>query len=195
MSRFVSLKASSRLLNRRATVLTTASTMRRMASTYPTSHAKIENPGKTQGYVNNEYIDSGASKWIDLHDPATNNLVTRVPQSTPEELTAAVDAAEEAFKTFKNSSILSRQQIAFNFVKLIRENWDRLAASITLEQGKTLPDARATFCVVFRSLKLPATSLRIFLVNSWRSPRTWKLKCTVNHWVLSRPFAHSTSQQ
>lgn len=158
MSRFVSLKASSRLLNRRATVLTTASTMRRMASTYPTSHAKIENPGKTQGYVNNEYIDSGASKWIDLHDPATNNLVTRVPQSTPEELTAAVDAAEEAFKTFKNSSILSRQQIAFNFVKLIRENWDRLAASITLEQGKTLPDAKGD---VLRGLQVAEAACNV----------------------------------
>lgn len=114
----------------------------RMTSSYPSSHAKIENPQDTKGYVNNEYVASKATKWIDIHDPATNNLVTRVPQSTPEELTAAVDAAEEAFKTFKKTTVLARQQILFNYVRLIRENWDHLAALITVEQGKTLADAR-----------------------------------------------------
>lgn len=106
------------------------------------SHNKIENPPTTKYFVNNEALESKTTQWIDVHDPATNYLVSRVPQSTPEELKAAVDAAEAAFKTYKNTSILSRQQIAFNFVRLIRENWDRLAASITLEQGKTFADAK-----------------------------------------------------
>jgi malonate-semialdehyde dehydrogenase (acetylating)/methylmalonate-semialdehyde dehydrogenase len=38
--------------------------------------------------------------------------------------------------------LLHRQQIMFKYTHLIRENWDRLAASITLEQGKTFGDAR-----------------------------------------------------
>lgn len=134
-------RAGSRLfrLNR---IQATPLMMRMKYSSYPTSHAKIEQPANTTGYVNNEPVESKTDTWIDLHDPATNNLVSRVPQSTPEELTAAVDAAAEAFKSFKNTSVLARQQIAFNFVRLIRENWDRLAASITLEQGKTFPDAK-----------------------------------------------------
>jgi malonate-semialdehyde dehydrogenase (acetylating)/methylmalonate-semialdehyde dehydrogenase len=37
---------------------------------------------------------------------------------------------------------MARQQIIFKFTQLVRENWDRLAASITLEQGKTFPDAK-----------------------------------------------------
>jgi malonate-semialdehyde dehydrogenase (acetylating) / methylmalonate-semialdehyde dehydrogenase len=46
----------------------------------------------------------------------------------------------------------------FNFVRLIRENWDRLAASITLEQGKTLADARGD---VLRGLQVAETACGI----------------------------------
>jgi len=92
--------------------------------------------------LDNKFINSKATQWIDLHDPATNNLVTRVPQSTDEELKAAVDSAEKAFPAWRATSLLARQQIMFKYVALIREHWDRLAASITLEQGKTFADAR-----------------------------------------------------
>lgn len=129
-----------------------------MISNFPKSHAKIENPVDTKGYVNNQYVTSKASKWIDLHDPATNHLVTRVPQSTPEELTAAVDAAQEAFHSFQNTSVLARQQILFNYVRLIRENWDNLASLITIEQGKTLADAKGD---VLRGLQVAEAATAI----------------------------------
>lgn len=87
-------------------------------------------------------MPSDAEKFIELHDPATNNLVTRVPQMTDAELEAAVQSAKKAFPAWRNTSVLARQQIMFKFVNLVRENWDRLAASITLEQGKTFADAK-----------------------------------------------------
>ena len=46
----------------------------------------------------------------------------------------------------------------FRFVALIRENWDRLAASITLEQGKTFADARGD---VLRGLQVAKTACGI----------------------------------
>lgn len=128
------------------------------AQAYPTSHERIESPPDTQNFLNNQLVASNATQWIDLHDPATNNLVTRVPQSTTEELTAAVDSAEKAFKTWRETSLLHRQQIMFKFVALIRENWDRLAASITLEQGKTFADARGD---VLRGLQVAETACGI----------------------------------
>ena len=109
---------------------------------YPMNHEKIKNPPNTKWFVDNEMVESKTTQWIDLHDPATNNLVTRVPQSTEDELKAAVDSAAKAFPAWKATSLLTRQQVMFKFVALIRENWDRLAASITLEQGKTFADAK-----------------------------------------------------
>ncbi|OBT60698.1 methylmalonate-semialdehyde dehydrogenase [Pseudogymnoascus sp. 23342-1-I1] len=111
-------------------------------TSYPTSHEKIQSPGDTPFFIDNKFVASSTSEFIDLHDPATNNLVTRVPQNTDEELRAAVASAQAAFPGWRATSIVTRQQIMFKFVQLIRENWDRLAASITLEQGKVVSDAR-----------------------------------------------------
>ncbi|KAK2065907.1 methylmalonate-semialdehyde dehydrogenase [Colletotrichum caudatum] len=112
------------------------------AESYPNTHEKIAKPEDTPYFIDNKFVTSSATDFIDLHDPATNNLVTRVPQMTTEELQAAVGSAEKAFPKWRAMSVLARQQIMFKFVALIRENWDRLAASITLEQGKTFADAK-----------------------------------------------------
>ncbi|KAH0559739.1 hypothetical protein GP486_003746 [Trichoglossum hirsutum] len=128
------------------------------AQQYPITHEKIESPRDTPYFLDNEFVCSKTSQWIDLHDPATNNLVTRVPQSTEEELKAAVESAKRAFPGWKATSIMARQQMMFKFVSLIRENWDRLAASITLEQGKTFADAKGD---VLRGLQVAETACGI----------------------------------
>ncbi|KAH8160374.1 hypothetical protein CIB48_g7886 [Xylaria polymorpha] len=112
------------------------------ATSYPSTHEQISKPEDTPYFLDNQFVPSKAEKFIELYDPATNNLVTRVPQMNDTELEAAVQSAKKAFPAWRNTSVLARQQIMFKFVSLIRENWDRLAASITLEQGKTFIDAR-----------------------------------------------------
>ncbi|CAN8099234.1 unnamed protein product [Discula destructiva] len=112
------------------------------ASSFPTTHEKIANVVDTPYFLDNEFHPSSTDKLIPLYDPATNNLVTRVPEMTDAELESAVASAEKAFPAWKRTSVIARQQIMFKFVALIRENWDRLAASITLEQGKTFADAK-----------------------------------------------------
>lgn len=125
---------------------------------YPNSHIKISQPQNTTNFIDNKFVASKADQWIDLYDPATNNLVTRVPQSTDAEMKAAVESAQKAFPAWKATSLLARQQIMFKYVALIREHWDRLAASITLEQGKTFADAKGD---VLRGLQVAETACGI----------------------------------
>ena len=129
-----------------------------VADQYPTNHEQIRSPGNTPYFLDNKFIESKTGSWIDLYDPATNNLVTRVPQSTDEELNAAVESAKKAFPAWKATSLLHKQQIMFKFVALIRQHWDRLAASITLEQGKTFADAKGD---VLRGLQVAETACGI----------------------------------
>lgn len=128
------------------------------ALSYPTTHEKISDPIDTPNFIDNQFVQSQASVWIDLHDPATNNLVTRVPQSTDAELKASVESAQKAFQTWRKTSIMTRQQILFKLTHLIRQNMDRLAASITLEQGKTFADAKGD---VLRGLQVCETACGI----------------------------------
>jgi malonate-semialdehyde dehydrogenase (acetylating)/methylmalonate-semialdehyde dehydrogenase len=125
---------------------------------YITSHDTIDNPADTPNFLNNAFVPSTASEWIQLHDPATNRPVTRVPESTDEELQQAVDSAEHAFPAWKATSLLKKQQIMFRLAALIRENMDRLAYSITLEQGKTVADAKGD---VLRGLQVVETACGI----------------------------------
>ncbi|KAK9491518.1 Aldehyde/histidinol dehydrogenase [Lipomyces doorenjongii] len=125
---------------------------------YIANHDRIENPDNTRLFLDNQFLESKATTWIDLYDPATNNIITRVPQSTTEELAAAVDSAEKAFKSWRMTTLLTRQQIMFKFVQLIRRDWDRIAARITLEQGKTFADAKGD---VLRGLQVAETACGI----------------------------------
>jgi malonate-semialdehyde dehydrogenase (acetylating)/methylmalonate-semialdehyde dehydrogenase len=130
-------KIATRRLHATAQHLKPATAPAFTADNYPTTHEKIQNVQDTPYFVDNKFVKSDASHFIELHDPATNNLVTRVPQSTDAELKAAVESAQKAFPAWRATSVMARQQIMFKFTQLVRENWDRLAASITLEQGKT----------------------------------------------------------
>lgn len=92
-------------------------------------------------FIDGKFVESKTNEWIDLHDPATNEVITRVPKSTNEEMQAAVASAKRAYKTWSQTSILTRQQVMLRFQHLIRQNMSELAKNITKEQGKTLVDA------------------------------------------------------
>lgn len=95
----------------------------------------------TKLFINGKFIESKATEFIDLHNPATNEVITRVPKATSAEMESAVACAKEAFKSWSQTSILSRQQTMFRLQHLIKENMNKLKENITLEQGKTLQDA------------------------------------------------------
>lgn len=92
-------------------------------------------------WINNKAVESKATEHIDLFNPATNELIAKVPITTQDEMEMAVDSCAEAFKSWSKTSPMARQQIMFKFQHLIKENMKELAANITHEQGKTLPDA------------------------------------------------------
>ncbi|RTL28509.1 MAG: CoA-acylating methylmalonate-semialdehyde dehydrogenase [Burkholderiales bacterium] len=91
--------------------------------------------------INGEFIDSLASEYSLVINPATQEVLARVPCSTPAEVDAAVAAAQAAFKTWKTTPIAARMRIMLRFQALIREHLPRIAAVLTHEQGKTLADA------------------------------------------------------
>lgn len=95
----------------------------------------------TKLFIDGKFVESQTTEWIDLHNPATNEIVTRVPKATQSEMQAAVDSSKAAYKSWSQTSILARQQIMFNLAQIIRSNMKLLAENITKEQGKTLIDA------------------------------------------------------
>jgi len=92
-------------------------------------------------WIDGKPVESKASEWIDLTNPATNEVIGKVPKTTPSELETALQSSLRAFNELKKTSPLTRQQWMFNLQHLIKRDLKKLAANITQEQGKTLPDA------------------------------------------------------
>ena len=85
-------------------------------------------------FINGVFENSSATEFIEVRNPATQELVCKVPQSTEEELERAIQGAAEAFKAWREVPVQHRQRIFFNLQALIRENTEELAKCITLEQ-------------------------------------------------------------
>jgi len=108
-------------------------------------------PHNVQQLINGEFTESTTTEWIDITNPATQEVIAKVPQSTPEEIEQAVKVASEAFQSWRTTPISKRARVFLKYQELIREHMDELAALLTEEQGKTLADARGD---VFRGLEV-----------------------------------------
>ena len=92
-------------------------------------------------YIDGQAVPSQSQEWRDVVNPATQEVVARVPFCTADEVDRAVASAKEAFKSWRKVPLAKRQRIMLKLQALIREHTEEIAALITEEHGKTLPDA------------------------------------------------------
>lgn len=91
--------------------------------------------------INGEEIQSTTDRWLDVLNPANQEVVAQVPMATLEEVDGAIENAHAAFQSWKKVPLGNRMRIMLKLQQLIRDNTGKLAELITLEHGKTLPDA------------------------------------------------------
>jgi len=101
--------------------------------------------------LDGQLVESRATAWRDVVNPATQQVLARVPMCDAAEVDRAVRSAAEAFRKWKGVPIGQRARIMLKLQELVRRDMKKLAASITAEQGKTLPDAEGD---VFRGLEV-----------------------------------------
>lgn len=61
--------------------------------------------------INGQFVESKTTQWRDVVNPATQEVLARVPFATPDEINAAVANAKEAFKTWKKTPIGARAHL------------------------------------------------------------------------------------
>lgn len=93
-------------------------------------------------YINGEWVKSLGTEGVDIINPANKKVLDRTPLGTAEDVNRAVQAAAEAFKTWRKVPTQDRVQYLFRLKTLLEENFEDLALSCTLEHGKTLVESR-----------------------------------------------------
>ncbi|MBO0960562.1 CoA-acylating methylmalonate-semialdehyde dehydrogenase [Neobacillus sp. MM2021_6] len=109
-----------------------------------------------KNFINGEWVNSGSGQTLDVPNPATNEVISKVPVSSKEDVDLAVSAAKEAFKKWKNVPVPKRARILFKYHYLLTENHEELAKLIVQENGKAYKEAygevqRGIECVEFAS--------------------------------------------
>src|SRR5579859_1859196 len=107
------------------------------------SSATIMQEPKLRNYVNGGWLASSGTESVDVINPATAEVLTYTPLSTKADVDAAVQAAAAAFPAWRRTPAGERIQYLFKLKNLFETHLDELSRLITMENGKTLGEAKA----------------------------------------------------
>jgi malonate-semialdehyde dehydrogenase (acetylating)/methylmalonate-semialdehyde dehydrogenase len=96
----------------------------------------------SKNYVNGKWVQSKGDIFFESRNPATQDIVRRVPQTSKSEFNEVVSIAKDAFETWRDVPLMTRIRYMFEYQKLLKENSEEIAKLITHEHGKTLIDSR-----------------------------------------------------
>src|SRR5690606_19907073 len=92
--------------------------------------------------VNGEWVEARSGNKIDVTNPATGELIARVPSLSADEVEEAIAHADTALRPWAKRSAKERSVILRKWFDLMVENADDLAVILTSEQGKPVAEAR-----------------------------------------------------
>ncbi len=92
--------------------------------------------------IGGEWVQADSGATIDVTNPATTLKIGTVPKSGRAETRRAIEAAQTAFQSFRKTSALERSKLLRKLHDAIMDNQDALAELLTMEQGKSLTEAK-----------------------------------------------------
>jgi malonate-semialdehyde dehydrogenase (acetylating) / methylmalonate-semialdehyde dehydrogenase len=102
----------------------------------------MTNVERLKNYINGAWCESAAAAFVDVQNPATAEMLAQTPLSPPSEVDTAAQAAQKAFGSWRRTPAAQRIQHLFQLKVLMEDHLEDLTRMITIENGKTLGDAR-----------------------------------------------------
>ena len=94
-----------------------------------------------KNFIGGEWVDAVSGETFESTSPATGELIGTFPRSGPADVDRAVEAAREAYESWRLVPAPARGEILYRFGALVREHKDELALLMSREMGKVLPEA------------------------------------------------------
>ena len=117
----------------------------------PQESATLGAPGTATGaaptiklYIGGRWVDSTAKTTAEVRNPATNELLARVPMGGSEDVDRAVKAAQAAFPAWRATPPVNRVRPLFKLRELLEKHFEDIARTVTREHGKTLDESRSS---------------------------------------------------
>ena len=97
-----------------------------------------------RNYINGQWVDSASAQLLDVRNPATDEVLARVPLSSRKEVDRAISCAREAFPAWRKTPPLQRARYLFKLKNVLEEHFEDISRVLVEENGKTLPEARGS---------------------------------------------------
>jgi succinate-semialdehyde dehydrogenase/glutarate-semialdehyde dehydrogenase len=97
----------------------------------------------TQMFIDGKWSDADGGKTLPVINPADESILAEIAYGSRAETDRAIDAAARAFPAWKALSAYDRAKILKGTADLMRQRADTIARTLTQEQGKPLPEAKA----------------------------------------------------
>jgi len=94
-------------------------------------------------FIGGEWKRSESSDVVDVFNPATTEVLAKVPLASAQDVGATVAAAAAAFPAWRRTPPQERIQYLFRFKRLLEQHGEEIARLTTQENGKTFAEARA----------------------------------------------------
>jgi len=145
-----------------------------------------------KNYINGEWVEPGGTEVIDVENPATGEVLAQFHTSTREDVKEAVKKAKDAFLEWRNVPAVERCRFLFKFYGLLKENWDELAKTITMEHGKEYPAAygemRRTIEMVEAACATPSLIKGEFSENVAEEIDEYLIRVPIGVFAMLPPF-------
>jgi malonate-semialdehyde dehydrogenase (acetylating)/methylmalonate-semialdehyde dehydrogenase len=97
-----------------------------------------------RNFIGGEWVESSATSHHEVVNPATGEVLGQTPLSGAAEVDQAVQAARDAFASWRRVPPVVRTRYLFKLRALMEERFEDLASSVTRENGKTLHESRGS---------------------------------------------------
>jgi alpha-ketoglutaric semialdehyde dehydrogenase len=94
-----------------------------------------------QNYIGGEWVDAASGETFESHNPATGELVGVFPKSSEEDVDRAVEAAKEAYESWRLVPAPKRAEILFRVGQRFIDRKDELTELMVQEMGKVRAEA------------------------------------------------------
>jgi acyl-CoA reductase-like NAD-dependent aldehyde dehydrogenase len=107
-------------------------------------------------FIGGEWVSASGGETIDLMNPATGEVLSRIQAGTPDDINRAVAAAKAAFPSWSQSSASQRQEILFEMARRLKARMQDYAVFETLNNGKPIREG------MFFDLPTAITQFEVF---------------------------------
>jgi malonate-semialdehyde dehydrogenase (acetylating)/methylmalonate-semialdehyde dehydrogenase len=119
---------------------------------------------KLKNYVGGQWVESSATQYTPVVNPATCETLGECPESTRADVDKAVKAAQAGFEEWRRTPILNRVQYLYHFKTILEERFEDVAEMVVKENGKTRDEARGEVRRGIESVDF-ATSVPVLMRN------------------------------